>query len=66
MLSSIQVYWMSVFELPSTIIKELGRVFKDFLWNRGDKKRVVQKLHGRIFVNLKIKVAWFEGFEKME
>lgn len=38
-LSSIQVYWMSVFELPISIIKELGSLFKDFLWNNGEKKK---------------------------
>ncbi|GKD77672.1 RNA-directed DNA polymerase, eukaryota, reverse transcriptase zinc-binding domain protein [Tanacetum coccineum] len=35
-LSSTQVYWASVFLLPKTVIKEIEKMFKKFLWNSGD------------------------------
>nr|GEW10246.1 zinc finger, CCHC-type [Tanacetum cinerariifolium] len=33
-LESINVYWASVFLLPTTIIKEINRLLKNFLWNQ--------------------------------
>nr|GEX28334.1 pentatricopeptide repeat-containing protein At1g63330-like [Tanacetum cinerariifolium] len=47
-LSSMQLYWASVYLLPNTVIKELDKLFKKFLWNVGDsatgKTRVAWKI----------------------
>ncbi|GJZ77850.1 RNA-directed DNA polymerase, eukaryota, reverse transcriptase zinc-binding domain protein [Tanacetum coccineum] len=45
-LSSMQVYWDSVFLLPKTIIYDIERIFKKFLWSSGDTSKG------------KAKVAW--------
>ncbi|KAL4575833.1 hypothetical protein LXL04_011920 [Taraxacum kok-saghyz] len=44
--TSLQVYWCSVMLLPKTIIKDIEKVFKGFLWTGGDLKKG------------KAKVAW--------
>lgn len=31
-ISLIPTYWMSVFHLPSWVMKELDGIYKDFLW----------------------------------
>jgi len=38
-LQSMQLYWMLVFILPSTIIHDLETLFRDFLWAQGDDSR---------------------------
>ena len=38
-LQSMQLYWMLVFILPSTIIHDLETLFRDFLWTQGDVSR---------------------------
>ncbi|GKA27215.1 RNA-directed DNA polymerase, eukaryota, reverse transcriptase zinc-binding domain protein [Tanacetum coccineum] len=43
-LASIQVYWASVFKLPSMVIKDIERLFKGFLWNKGELKRGKDKV----------------------
>ena len=35
-LASIQVYWPSLFMLPSSVCEQIDKRFKRFLWNRGD------------------------------
>ncbi|PWA73992.1 reverse transcriptase zinc-binding domain-containing protein [Artemisia annua] len=35
-LSSMQVYWASVFILPKTVIKEINKLLKGFLWCQGE------------------------------
>ncbi|GJU04045.1 RNA-directed DNA polymerase, eukaryota, reverse transcriptase zinc-binding domain protein [Tanacetum coccineum] len=45
-LESIHVYWASVFLIPSTIIKDINRILKNFLWSQSEKN------------NGKAKVAW--------
>ncbi|GJS59198.1 RNA-directed DNA polymerase, eukaryota, reverse transcriptase zinc-binding domain protein [Tanacetum coccineum] len=45
-LESIHVYWASVFLLPATIIKEINRILKNFLWNQSENSAS------------KAKVAW--------
>ncbi|GJV25697.1 putative RNA-directed DNA polymerase [Tanacetum coccineum] len=37
--SSMQVYWASVFILPSAIANDIERLMRDFLWNYGVFKR---------------------------
>ncbi|GKA74776.1 RNA-directed DNA polymerase, eukaryota, reverse transcriptase zinc-binding domain protein [Tanacetum coccineum] len=43
-----KLYWASVYLLPNTVIKELDKLFKKFLWNVGDsvtgKARVAWKI----------------------
>jgi hypothetical protein len=38
-LSSMQVYWASIYMLPKTMIKDLEKLFKRFLWNSGDSTK---------------------------
>ena len=38
-LSSMQIYWGSVFLLPKSIIEDIEKLFKRFLWNCGDSCR---------------------------
>ncbi|GKA52480.1 RNA-directed DNA polymerase, eukaryota, reverse transcriptase zinc-binding domain protein [Tanacetum coccineum] len=45
-LESIHVYWASVFLIPITIIKDINKMLKWFLWNQGES------------ANGKAKVAW--------
>ncbi|GKB30917.1 RNA-directed DNA polymerase, eukaryota, reverse transcriptase zinc-binding domain protein, partial [Tanacetum coccineum] len=47
-LESLHVYWASVFLIPATIIKEINKLLKWFLWNQGDTAKE------------KAKVAWKE------
>ncbi|GJU90235.1 hypothetical protein Tco_1302658 [Tanacetum coccineum] len=45
-LESIHVYWASVFLLPTSVIKDINRLLKAFLWNQSDT------------TNGRAKVAW--------
>ncbi|KAJ9536534.1 hypothetical protein OSB04_un000286 [Centaurea solstitialis] len=45
-LQSMQLYWMMVFVLPSSVIHDLEGMFRDFLWAQGNNSRG------------KCKVAW--------
>ncbi|GJT56728.1 RNA-directed DNA polymerase, eukaryota, reverse transcriptase zinc-binding domain protein [Tanacetum coccineum] len=45
-LGSMQVYWGSVFLLPKTVVNEIEKMFKRFLWNCGESYKG------------KAKVAW--------
>ncbi|PWA66526.1 RNA-directed DNA polymerase, eukaryota, Reverse transcriptase zinc-binding domain protein [Artemisia annua] len=38
-LSSMQVYWCSVFKLPKTVINDIEKLFKGFLWCNGELTR---------------------------
>ncbi|KAJ9557074.1 hypothetical protein OSB04_011688 [Centaurea solstitialis] len=38
-LQSMQLYWMSVFVLPSSVIHDLEKMFRDFLWAQGEQSR---------------------------
>ncbi|GJT29450.1 RNA-directed DNA polymerase, eukaryota, reverse transcriptase zinc-binding domain protein [Tanacetum coccineum] len=38
-LSSMQVYWGSVFQIPKTVVKEIESLFKGFLWCNGELTR---------------------------
>ncbi|KAL4588964.1 hypothetical protein LXL04_001865 [Taraxacum kok-saghyz] len=38
-LQSLQVYWCSVMLLPKTVIKDIEKIFKGFLWTGGDLKK---------------------------
>nr|GEZ92621.1 hypothetical protein [Tanacetum cinerariifolium] len=37
--NSAKVYWASIFKLPKMVIKDIERLFKGFLWNRGELQR---------------------------
>lgn len=45
-LEFIHVYWASVLLLPVTVIKDINRLLKEFLWNQGNSAKG------------KCKVAW--------
>ena len=32
----MQVYWASIFIIPKTVVKEIDKVLKGFLWNQGE------------------------------
>ncbi|KAJ9561591.1 hypothetical protein OSB04_006751 [Centaurea solstitialis] len=38
-LQSLQLYWMAIFMLPSGIVHDIERLFRDFLWAQGDPSR---------------------------
>ncbi|GJY03500.1 reverse transcriptase domain, reverse transcriptase zinc-binding domain protein [Tanacetum coccineum] len=35
-LASMQVFWSSVFLLPKTVIKDINKILRNFLWSHGD------------------------------
>ncbi|GKC07260.1 retrovirus-related pol polyprotein from transposon TNT 1-94, partial [Tanacetum coccineum] len=39
-LESMSMYWASLFKLPKSMIKEINRILKRFLWSNGDPARV--------------------------
>ncbi|GJX28323.1 putative RNA-directed DNA polymerase [Tanacetum coccineum] len=43
--SSLQVYWSSVFILPKTIAYDIERLMRDFIWNFGEFKRGKSKVN---------------------
>ncbi|GJZ41493.1 RNA-directed DNA polymerase, eukaryota, reverse transcriptase zinc-binding domain protein [Tanacetum coccineum] len=43
-LSSLNVYWAGVFLIPKTVIKEIDKVLKGFLWCKGEIKRGMAKV----------------------
>ncbi|GJV29184.1 reverse transcriptase domain, reverse transcriptase zinc-binding domain protein [Tanacetum coccineum] len=43
-LSSMQVYWALVFILPKTVIKDIDKLFKGFLWCQGDLSKGKAKI----------------------
>ncbi|GJU19094.1 RNA-directed DNA polymerase, eukaryota, reverse transcriptase zinc-binding domain protein [Tanacetum coccineum] len=53
-LTSIQVFWASVFKLPKTVIKDIERIFKGFLWNQGELQKG------------KAKVSWMDVSNKKD
>ncbi|KAJ9541740.1 hypothetical protein OSB04_028246 [Centaurea solstitialis] len=38
-LQSLQLYWMAIFLLPSGIVHDLERLFRDFLWAQGESSK---------------------------
>ncbi|KAJ9536622.1 hypothetical protein OSB04_un000171 [Centaurea solstitialis] len=38
-LQSMQLYWMSIYVLPSSVVHELEACFRDFLWAQGDSSK---------------------------
>ncbi|KAJ9536674.1 hypothetical protein OSB04_un000147 [Centaurea solstitialis] len=45
-LQSLQLYWMAIFVLPTTVVHEIESLIRDFLWTQGEPSRG------------KCKVAW--------
>lgn len=35
-LASIQVYWSTLFVLPASVCETIDKMFKRFMWNRGE------------------------------
>ncbi|GJZ12297.1 RNA-directed DNA polymerase, eukaryota, reverse transcriptase zinc-binding domain protein [Tanacetum coccineum] len=46
-LSSMQQYWALVYLLPATVIHDLEKLFKRFLWNAGDSAKAKLESHGK-------------------
>ncbi|XP_071700523.1 uncharacterized protein [Rutidosis leptorrhynchoides] len=46
-LSSLQVYWMSMFMLPKSVIFDLEKLFRDFLWCGYDLSKGIAKVAWR-------------------
>lgn len=38
-LASMQLYWASVYMLPTTVIHDIERIFKRFLWNASESAK---------------------------
>jgi hypothetical protein len=47
-LSAMQVYWASVYMLPKTVINDIDKILKGFLWNQGDSSNGKAKLAWKI------------------
>ncbi|GKD96071.1 RNA-directed DNA polymerase, eukaryota, reverse transcriptase zinc-binding domain protein, partial [Tanacetum coccineum] len=43
-LSSLNVYWATVFMIPKTVVKEIDKILKGFLWCKGEIKRGKDKV----------------------
>ncbi|XP_071687680.1 uncharacterized protein [Rutidosis leptorrhynchoides] len=43
-LSSMQVYWSSVFILPDSVIKDMEKIMRGFLWCQGEMKKGKSKV----------------------
>nr|GEW54661.1 hypothetical protein [Tanacetum cinerariifolium] len=64
-LSSMQVFWASLFILPKSIAADVERLLRDFIWNYGEFKReslwvkwiYVYKLKGRSFWDISDKAG---------
>ncbi|GKA12795.1 RNA-directed DNA polymerase, eukaryota, reverse transcriptase zinc-binding domain protein [Tanacetum coccineum] len=65
-LESIQVYWANVFLLPQTVIEEINKLLKGFLWNQSDHANGKAKV---VWKNLSDKdtlwVKWINTFKLM-
>ncbi|GJV90083.1 RNA-directed DNA polymerase, eukaryota, reverse transcriptase zinc-binding domain protein [Tanacetum coccineum] len=66
-LSSMQQYWALVYLLPATVIHELEKLFKMFLWNAGDsakgKARVSWKVGWKTMLTIRDEIrdhVWYE------
>ncbi|GJV58010.1 RNA-directed DNA polymerase, eukaryota, reverse transcriptase zinc-binding domain protein [Tanacetum coccineum] len=55
-LAAMQTYWASVVMLPKATVKEINRVLKSFLWNKGKDIKGKEKLPGLWSVVLRLKV----------
>ncbi|KAJ9535362.1 hypothetical protein OSB04_un001524 [Centaurea solstitialis] len=54
-LSSISVYWSSMFLLPASVIKEIEKMLRNFLWSNGEAIRGKAKMAWKIVCLPKIK-----------
>nr|GEY90012.1 RNA-directed DNA polymerase, eukaryota, reverse transcriptase zinc-binding domain protein [Tanacetum cinerariifolium] len=52
-LSAIYVYWASMFMLPKTVIKDIDKILKGFMWNQGDLKRGSAKVSWKVVCGFK-------------
>ncbi|GJV47845.1 RNA-directed DNA polymerase, eukaryota, reverse transcriptase zinc-binding domain protein [Tanacetum coccineum] len=47
-LSTMQTYWTSVLLIPKTVVKEIDRILKKFLWNHGSEKKGRSKVAWKV------------------
>nr|GEU32005.1 hypothetical protein [Tanacetum cinerariifolium] len=52
-ISSLQVYWSSVFILPKFVYNEIKKLMKNFLWSQGNSHRGKAKMKWKDVCNLK-------------
>ncbi|XP_071695705.1 uncharacterized protein [Rutidosis leptorrhynchoides] len=52
-LSSMHIYWASVYKIPNTVIIEIEKIIKGFLWNHGDSIRGKAKVSWKVVCTLK-------------
>ncbi|GJV32771.1 putative reverse transcriptase domain-containing protein [Tanacetum coccineum] len=58
-LSSMQVFWSSIFILPKTIAYEIERLMRDFVWNYGEFKRGKAKVNWDVVCKPKVEGGVF-------
>lgn len=53
MLSSLQIFWSSVFILPVVVSQEIEKIMRSFLWSHGDMKKAKAKVRWEDVYGLK-------------
>jgi len=56
-LTSLPLFYISFFCMPTIVVKEVKKIRKSFLWDWGSENRKLSGLHGTRFVSRKIKVT---------
>ncbi|GJS56719.1 RNA-directed DNA polymerase, eukaryota, reverse transcriptase zinc-binding domain protein [Tanacetum coccineum] len=59
-LSSLNVFWASMFILPQGVCDEIDKIFKEFLWKSERKRKIRYMLLGRMYVCRKVKDTRFK------
>ncbi|GKB12805.1 RNA-directed DNA polymerase, eukaryota, reverse transcriptase zinc-binding domain protein, partial [Tanacetum coccineum] len=54
-LSSLNFYWATVFKIPKSMVKDIDKILKGFLWCNGKSREEKQRLPGKMFAILKVK-----------
>ncbi|GKA78627.1 RNA-directed DNA polymerase, eukaryota, reverse transcriptase zinc-binding domain protein [Tanacetum coccineum] len=57
-LSSLNVYWATVFLIPKTVVKDIDKILKGFLWCKGDIKKGKAKVAWKTMCSLKVNEDW--------
>ncbi|GJY18809.1 RNA-directed DNA polymerase, eukaryota, reverse transcriptase zinc-binding domain protein [Tanacetum coccineum] len=69
-LSSLNVFWASMFILPQGVCDEINKIFKEFLWKSDGKRNIRYMLLGRMYVCRKVKdliwVKWVKNHYLMD
>ena len=57
-LSAIPTYYLSLFRMPSGVIKETEKIMRNFLWKSAYGDRGITWSRGRTFRKLSVWVVW--------